>query len=120
MKLRIQGNSVRLRLKQGEVATFADTGRAEDRIAFGQGSALVYAVEKADVPALSVRLEGSTVTVLIPSADAADWTDSDRVGLEAELHTDDGTLHVLVEKDFKCLHRPPKEDESDNYPHPAA
>ncbi len=120
MKLRIQGSSIRLRLKQPEVTTLAETGRVEDRIEIGPGAALTYALETSDVSALSVRLDGSDITVLLPRDQAAEWTDTDNVGLEAELATDSGTLQVLVEKDFQCLHRRPKEDESDNFPHPEA
>ena len=35
MKLRINGNSIRLRLTQSEVAEFAETGKLEERIEFG-------------------------------------------------------------------------------------
>ena len=120
MKLRIQGRALRLRLKQGEIAGLAESGSAEDRIELGPDTALTYRIESGDVETLAVELADNTITVVVPRADVDDWTDTDRVGIEAELETRNGTLHVLLEKDFQCLHRRPKEDESDNYPHPSA
>ena len=119
MKLRIQGSSLRLRLKPSEVSTLADQGRVEDRIEFGPQSALVFAVQNSDVESMTVRLDGSEITVLLSRAETEQWTRTELVGLEGNTPTETGTLEILVEKDFKCLHRP-SEDESDSYPHPEA
>ena len=45
MKLRIQGNSLRLRLSQSEVAQFSKTGFVEDSIQFAPGAMFAYALE---------------------------------------------------------------------------
>ena len=47
MKLRIQGNSLRLRLTRNEVAQLHDGGRVESSIEFGPGRTLTYALESA-------------------------------------------------------------------------
>ncbi len=61
MKLRIRGNSVRLRLTRGEVEDFDREGRVEDAAQFGPGARLAYALERAMVGRLSARLEAGTV-----------------------------------------------------------
>ena len=45
MKLRIHGNSLRLRLSQSEVAQFSKTGFVEDSIQFAPGASFAYALE---------------------------------------------------------------------------
>ena len=120
MKLRIQGNSLRLRLKQGEISTLGSAGKVEDRITFGPDAALVYSIEAADVPSVAVDFRDGIFRVSVPRAEVTAWTETDRVGLETEFHHPDGTTLLLLEKDFQCLHRRPEEDESDNFPHPKA
>ena len=46
MKLRIKGDSLRLRLTQGEVRQLGETGSVEDRVRFGAGAALTYRVKR--------------------------------------------------------------------------
>ena len=45
MKLRIQGNSLRLRLTQKEVAQLCEWGRVESVVEFSPGQELVYLLE---------------------------------------------------------------------------
>ena len=45
MKLRIHGNSLRLRVTQKEVAKVRDGGRVESSIEFAPGCSLVYLLE---------------------------------------------------------------------------
>ncbi len=120
MKLRIRGNSIRLRLTQAEVQTLADQGRVEDAIAFAAGSRLVYALAFGD--ALGARLESGRamlVEVTLPAALAKEWASSSRVGVEGEQPVSGGEpLRILVEKDFACLHPRKGEDDRDAFPNP--
>lgn len=119
MKLRIRGNSLRLRLSRSEVEAFDKEGLVEDSVRFGPGARLVYALERSVEGALSARLQDGRVSVTIPSELAGSWCRTDQVGLEAEQPTGDGeTLRILVEKDFTCLKTRSGEDESDAFPNP--
>ncbi len=120
MKLRIQGKSLRLRLKPSEIVELAETGRVEDRVEFAPDSALVFAIQRSDVESIAIQLEGSTISVLLSPAEVEQWTGTDLVGIEATSPTETGTLTVLLEKDFQCLHRPSSGDDKDTYPHPDA
>jgi hypothetical protein len=117
MKLRIRGNSLRLRLTQGEVARIAEGGAVDDAIAFPSGR-LAYSLAVGDVPAMQARFDGASIAVLAPAAEAKAWATSDAVGMEAEQPVADGTLRILVEKDFACARPREDEDDSDAYPHP--
>ncbi|MGD9561253.1 MAG: hypothetical protein AB7F88_03985 [Pyrinomonadaceae bacterium] len=116
MKLRLKGNSIRLRLTQGELRQFALEGKVEETVEFGPGKrGLVYALEAAEnVEALHADYESDRLRVIVPAAIAAAWASSDQVGVESE---SDGR-RISVEKDFACLKPRPGEDESDMFPNP--
>lgn len=112
MKLRIRGNSLRLRLSQSEVTQLAQRGRVEDAIAFGP-SKLTYVLATSDVDRIGAVYEDHRIVVTLPKSRAAKWTSSDEVGIES-----DGDVKVLVEKDWSCLEPREGEDDTDAYPHP--
>lgn len=129
MKLRIHGNSVRLRLGRSEVGRLLEVGRLQEHTAFGPApeQRLWYMIELSmDQPTLSASLEGSTVRVTVPAHQARHWASTDTVGIDAELDIGGGltneTLHLLIEKDFQCLHHdaPSAPEEADAFPNPAA
>jgi hypothetical protein len=115
MKLRIQGNSLRLRVTQKEVAKVRDGGHVESFIEFAPGHSLAYVLEGSPNAAnMSTTFDGRAIRVTIPIHQMTDWVESDRVGIESRLQTG---VELLVEKDFKCLHRS-VDQEPDAYPHP--
>jgi hypothetical protein len=120
MKLRIRGNTLRLRLTRSEVDEFAATGRFADRVGFGGGRSLVYAIERTGADAVSAAFDGGEIRVLVPAQLADTWTKTDQVGFDAAHGIDDGDeLKILVEKDFACLTTPRNdEDAADSFPHP--
>ena len=122
MKLRIRGDSLRLRLTQGEVQAFVDSGRVEDTTSFG-ASRLEYALAFVDLPrgqTLAARLnptpQGSRIEVRVDAIAGRTWAKSDAVGMESV----DGPLRLLVEKDYACLKERPEEDDADAFPNPHA
>jgi hypothetical protein len=113
MKLRIRGNSLRLRLSQREVTQLEQDGRVEDSIAFGP-TKLTYVLTTSPVAQMGATYEDSRIVVTLPKERAQTWTASEEVGVEH----DDGALRILVEKDWSCLKPRDGEDDSDAYPHP--
>lgn len=120
MKLRILGDSLRLRLSQSEVTQFGDTARVAQSIRFGPGSAMTYVIEHdGGVTEVAASFEGSTVTVRVPSALAQAWVGTDEVSLRADQPLDEGSsLSLLIEKDFKCAIPRPGEEDYDGFEHP--
>ena len=116
MKLRIRGDSLRIRLSQSEVHAFAERGALEDATTFGPSARLVYALAFGET--ISATLTGARILVTIPAAAARAWATNEEVGLEAAQSTGEGTLKILVEKDFACL-KPRGEEDADAYPHPS-
>ena len=119
MKLRIKGNSIRLRLLKSEVEKFAVDGRISDETSFG-ATALLYtlAMSKDDESILG-KFDSNEITIFIPEQAARDWTTNDNVGFETEQAIGPNeTLTVIVEKDFVCVDRRNDPDREDAYPNP--
>lgn len=121
MKLRIKGNSVRLRLTKSEVAQFARTAAVEENVDFGSES-LIYALESSDdIESPRAVFENNRITILLPKSQANEWTQTNLVGIRGEQPTGDGKFFtILVEKDFACLQERPGEDDTDAFPNEPA
>lgn len=117
MKIRIHRKTLRLRLSQTEVELFEKQGTVKDQIDFGQG-VMTYALQSSqEHEDLDSTFESNVITVFVPARQAQTWLTSDKVTLENEQQ---GHLKILVEKDFKCLHKRSEIDDADSYPHPKA
>ena len=121
MKLRIKGNSIRLRLTQGEVQRIGAGQEVREEVGFGTGTFAYTLTVDASIPAVDAQFYGQEIQVRIPAGQATAWAHSDQVGMEESVPGSEGQwLHVLIEKDFQCLHQRPNEDESDHFKNPAA
>jgi hypothetical protein len=123
MKLRIKGNSLRLRVSRSELAHFQAGGRIEETIHFTAApeATLTYALESALKPSpVSVRYGSREVTVILSRDRARIWGAQSEVGVYTTLDMGAaGSLEVVVEKDFACLDRG-DEDNSDTFANPLA
>lgn len=118
MKLRIKGNSIRMRLSQGEVDELASSGSVNDVINFGK-TKMTYQLTLAKSGEILVVYAANLIIINIPQATGAKWATSDQVGIEEDIDLGGGEiLSVLIEKDFKCLTVRPGENESDLYENP--
>ena len=106
MKLRIHGNSLRLRLNQSEVAQFSKTGFVEDSIQFAPGAIFAYALESLSILSAPQALYANGwLRIQVPGAEATQWVTSDQTGISGEQPIASGKrLSILIEKDFQCLH----------------
>ena len=117
MKLRLRGNSVRLRLSRSDVEELDRTGRVEESVEFGPGqSEFVYALEAApDAGEITATYKEGRISVRVPAEQARQWIGSEAVGIESG---GEG-LRVLIERDYSCLTERPGEDDGDAFPNPA-
>jgi uncharacterized protein DUF7009 len=120
MKLRIKGDSLRLRLTQGEVQALDERGVVEDRVRFGDGAAFIYRLTlDRHSRAIAASFVGGVMEVRLPEQMALSWCRSSDVTLAgAQSTAADVELRIVVEKDFACLTPREGEDESDNFPNP--
>ena len=123
MKLRIRGNSLRLRLKRGEVDRLAAGNKLVEETEF-PGTVFSYSLELSDNEDMVASFDNGRIEISMPREIIPEWADTDLVTLytEQELPAD-RKLEILVEKDFTCLepgHHRNCEDDDDTYPHPSA
>jgi hypothetical protein len=119
MKLRIRGNSVRLRVSKTELSQLASAGVAEDAVQFGPGAVLRYGVQVRAGGAVTAELAGDMVRVFVPKASIEHWLKPDEVSIEGEQAIGNGEfLKILVEKDYTCLAPRSGEDDSDLFANP--
>lgn len=122
MKLRIKGNSLRLRISQSEMAKLVEGGSIEDTIRFtsAEDAKLTYVLQVAPAdPDISVDYLPQRVIVVLSTQAAADWAASDAVGIYGSANTGVAPLELIVEKDFACLDSDDPSDE-DAFPNPNA
>lgn len=118
MKIRIEGNSIRLRLRQSEVAQLAEKGRVGEATHLPGGVFRYELTLQSGLEDLSAYLGPEGIAVNLPEGWGQAWPDDSRVGFEGVLPLDGGKeLHLLVEKDFVCLDRD-LSAQQDQYPHP--
>jgi hypothetical protein len=120
MKIRIKGNSIRIRLTQTEVKNFADIGYIEEATEFIDNKLFYALATSPNVSELSAQMVGNKITLLVPENIAQNWITTDLVGFENKFDIGGGKkLFLLVEKDFVCLDNT-FEDQSDMFPNPNA
>lgn len=121
MKLRVQGNSIRLRLSPRDLKTLLDSGAVEDRVSFGDGRALHYRLESVQGAEAGAQLRDSAVIVRFPTDTVKRWARPEEVAMRAEQPLAGGAaLSLLVEKDFQCLVPRGDEDDEALFPNPEA
>jgi hypothetical protein len=120
MKLRIKGDSLRLRVGPLEVQQLMDSGRVEETIHFAPDAHLTYGLEHSEAAAcVSVSHTPGEVTVIVPTSVAQAWVNGDDVGIYGVVPNGIGTLEVAIEKDFACLDSS-HQGNLDTYPNPKA
>jgi hypothetical protein len=119
MKLRIRGNSVRIRLTRGEVARLGSGETIEQTTEFSKTDRFISSIGSSpNITMASAELAAGRINVLFPSEQIESWWNSDVVSVTSDQPIESGrSLQILVEKDFQCLHSR-QEENSDSYPNP--
>ena len=121
MKLRIRGNSIRLRLLQAEVQALGRNEKVVETTRLGPSpeDILTYSLgtHKNDARVLTLWSQQSLLVTISESL-ATELVDTERVSISQNIAFDNAVLKVLIEKDFKCLTSREGEDESDNFKNP--
>ena len=121
MKLRLQFNSIRFRLKRSEVEQFAQTGRLEEEIFLGTSGEEIFRYILESTGAVSTTralLTPRAVIVQVPPDTVNRWVSTDQIGIEGEQAVDNQTsLRILIEKDFACIDGN-DEQNADTFPNP--
>ncbi len=119
MKIRIEDNSVRYRLRRSEVDTLAEKGSLWATVNFPEGP-FTYGLQALEGLAdLQAVYKDGSIIIQIPKQWVKTWPGSPQIGFETDLKRNGVTLHLLIEKDFVCLDRDIA-SQTDQYPNPKA
>lgn len=116
MKLRLLGNSIRLRLSQGEVARIGSGQAVSEEVTLAP-QVFRYELrvsESGSEGRVEADFAEGCMVVRISAEAARRWAGSADVGIYS---TTTGGIKVSIEKDFKCLHGS-SEPQADCYPNP--
>lgn len=112
MKLRLEGNSIRLRVRKSDINTLQKNGTIVETLTFPNGDVFQYQLKINKITLdIDSQLISNILTISIPLSIATDWMQTDAVGIEKTLPNG---LFILIEKDFPCTDRP-WEDASDTF-----
>jgi hypothetical protein len=112
MKLRLEGNSIRLRVRKSDLIKLQNEGAITETLVFPNSLPFRYKLTTDNnASAIDAQLSAEGMTVSIPLSIATNWLNTDAVGIEATLSSG---LFILIEKDFPCTDRP-WEDTSDTF-----
>ena len=115
MKIRIKGDSIRLRLAQAEVDQIGANKMVSESTHFNN-STFTYSLKTHDSDAVvEATFDNNEICVSINKHVAQNWASTDQVGIQSN---PSAALAVLIEKDFKCLTVREGEDESDLFKNP--
>lgn len=121
MKLRVRGDSIRLRVTRGELDRLGGGGTCVERLQVAPGAAFEYRLRvRGDAGPTAASYADGVLEVGLGRAAFAAWAGSDReVGIRASQDNGSDGLSLLVEKDFPCLTDREGEDDSDAFAKPA-
>ena len=112
MKLRLEGNSIRLRVRKSDINALQKNAIITEALTFPNGDVFQYQLQINNTTLdIDAQLISNILTISLPLSIAADWMQTDAVGLEKTLPNG---LFILIEKDFPCTDRP-WEDTSDTF-----
>jgi hypothetical protein len=116
MKIRIKGNSIRLRLTKTDVHNLKKNSFVEEITTIGTQQVFKYAlIVDNEKQKLSASFNDNKITVYLPKIEAYIITDTDKITVEgSQKNGEESDLFILVEKDLECLDST-TEDQSDMY-----
>ena len=118
MKIRIKGNSLRIRITRSELMEFRNAGYLDEKTEFGNNSLTYALVRNRNGKNLSAEFSENKITMFIPEQLSLEWIETERVGFEHAMETGNGKKLILIlEKDYQCLDQV-AEDQSDQFQNP--
>jgi hypothetical protein len=120
MKLRINQQSIRLRLSQNDIANLRLNSTLSVALFWGiqEDDLLVYKLSIIEEGVSQVKISAEEINIMILKPELEHWLKNDDVvSFECSFPTLSSPLKVLIERDFKCL-TPRNEDEGDLFENP--
>ena len=116
MKIRIKGNSIRLRLTKTDVADLKEKGMVSEKTVFESETIFHYSLYvDADSKEINAKFSDQTIEIFLPEKEAKILIDTEQITIEnSQYNGEKDQLFLLIEKDLQCLDST-SEDQSDMY-----
>ena len=102
MKLRLESNSVRLRLKKSDLQMLREKNSIDETVFF-PGSYFTYKLSISnEEKEVTTRMDSQFIEIIIPSGEAMLWMDNNETGIYHTVTFDNHSLNIIIEKDFPC------------------
>lgn len=122
MKIRIHDDSIRLRLNRGEVEQIGRLESVTCATHFPSGDVFSYQLSVSDAGATTTaEFREGGIEVVLSAPQAQQWALSEtEVSIVVDAPIANGSLALLIEKDFECLDPRDGEDQSNRFRNPKA
>lgn len=111
MKLRLESNSVRLRIKKSDLQILKEKNSIHETVFFPGGS-FEYRLSTSDNEnEVTVRMQSHLLEVIIPSNEATLWMSNDETGIYHAITFANHSLDIIIEKDFPCKDKSVEENQ---------
>jgi len=119
MKVRIKGNSIRIRLEQNEVKRLKADGKIEEQVYLGltKDEFIRYVIQKTSRLDIRAFFRLNEIKIEAPTALIDQWAESEITSLESiQEIKEESYLKIRIEKDLKPLLD--REEQEDWFPNP--
>jgi len=122
LKIRIHDNSIRLRLNRDEVDQIGRNETVACSTLFPTGERFGYTLlSSAAAHATTASMVNGTITVTLTEKESQHWALTEtEVSIAVATPIAEGSLALLIEKDFECLDPREGEDQSNRFKNPKA
>ena len=116
MKIRIKGNSIRLRLTKTDIQNLKEKGIVEEKTIIGSEEIFKYSlVVDEKIATISAEFQAGKITVFLSKKEADILTETEEITIKGSQNNgEEKGLFLLVEKDLQCLDIT-QEDQTDMY-----
>ena len=106
MKLRLDKNSLRLRVRKSDLEKLQDQNEVAETTHFPLGSFEYRLIISDKEENVSAQIFSQSIEVVVPVKTALQWMNSDETGIYHTINlSDNQSLDVIIEKDFPCKDR---------------
>lgn len=113
MKLRLQKNSIRFRVRKSDLELLNQQGFVQESVQF-PNTVFMFQLRVSGEDEPVAEFSGNSITANIPAGIATAWMNTGEVGIYHVQNINNQTLEITIEKDFPCKDRS-EEDRSDTF-----
>jgi hypothetical protein len=106
MKIRIKGNTIRVRCTNDEISKIASGETVVNTTVFSPIDRMVFSISQWNLSVFGAELKSSTTHISIPSELLISWTPNSELSIEGVVENGlEPGLKILIEVDLPCEHK---------------